>query len=63
MWRACLAPGSFRKQQTFRKSEFELLECCVMDEHFEQLKYLIKNGVNAIMPSLMMFGVDGDEVL
>ena len=28
-----------------------------MDEHFEHLKYLIKNGVNAVMPqSLTMFG-------
>ena len=35
---------------TFRKNKFELLESCAMDEHFEHLKYLIKNGVNAIMP-------------
>ena len=35
---------------TFRKNKFELLESCAMDEHFEHLKYLIKNGVNAITP-------------
>ena len=59
---ACLAPGSFRKQ-TFRKSEFELLESCAKDEH------LIKSGDTAMDASsqvtldTMMFGVDGDQDL
>ena len=35
---------------TFRMNKFELLESSAKDEHFEHLKYLIKNGVNAIMP-------------
>ena len=52
--RACFAPGGRSRHSarvsTFRKNKFELLESCAMDEHFEHLKYLIKNGVNAIMP-------------
>ena len=48
--------------QTFRKSEFELLESCAKDEH------LIKSGDNALdvisQETLgMMFGADGDHDL
>ena len=35
-------PGSFRKKQTFRKSEFEMLESCAKDEH------LIESGDTAM---------------
>ena len=58
-----LAPGSFGKKQTFRKSVFELLESCAKDEH------LIKSGDTAMdAPSQVtldtrMFGVDGDQDL
>ena len=57
-----MAPGSFRKKQTFRKSEFELLESCAKDEH------LIKSDTamdasSQVTLDTRMFGVDGDQDL
>ena len=39
--------------RTFRKNKFELLESCAKVEHFEHLKYLIKNGVSVWRSSLV----------
>ena len=53
--RACFAPGSFSKKQTparvhSARISFELLESFAKTSISSTLKYLIKNGVNAIMP-------------
>ena len=61
--RTVASQGSFGKKQTFRKSEFELLESCAKVEH------LIKSGDTAMDASSQvtldtrMFGVDGDQGL
>ena len=61
--RACLAPGSFKKKQTFRKSEFELLESCAKDEHLMKSGDTAMDASSQVTLDTRMFGVDGDQDL
>ena len=61
--RACSAPGSFRKKQTFRKSGFELLESCAKDEHLMKSGDTAMDASSQVTLDTRMFGVDGDQDL
>ena len=61
--KSLLGARKLRKKQTFRKSEFELLESCSKDEHLNKSGDTAMDASSQVTLDTRMFGVDGDQDL